>query len=37
MTVQVFYLVIFGLCTLASGFVTGSETALIGIGKERVY
>ncbi len=34
---KILYLVIFGLCTLASGFVSGSETALIGIGKERVH
>ncbi len=34
---QILYLVIFGLCTLSSGFVSGSETALIGIGKERVH
>lgn len=35
--VQIVYLVIFALCILASGFVSGSETALIGIGKERVH
>jgi magnesium and cobalt exporter, CNNM family len=34
---QILYLVIFALCTLVSGFVSGSETALIGIGKERVH
>ena len=34
---QVAYLVIFAVCTMASGFVSGSETALIGIGKERVH
>ncbi len=34
---QVVYLVIFAVCTVASGFVSGSETALIGIGKERVH
>ena len=30
------YIVILGLAALASGFFSGSETALIGIGKERV-
>lgn len=35
--VQIVYLVVFALCTMASGFVSGSETALIGIGKERVH
>ncbi len=34
---HILYLVVFGLCALASGFVSGSETALIGIGKERVH
>jgi len=31
------YTVILGLAALASGFFSGSETALIGIGKERVH
>lgn len=31
------YLVILGACTLASGYFSGSETALIGLGKERVH
>jgi CBS domain containing-hemolysin-like protein len=31
------YLAILGLCTLASGFFSGSETALIGISRERVH
>ena len=31
------YLVILGLCAVGSGFFSGSETALIGIGKERVH
>lgn len=35
--IQIFYLVIFALCTLSSGFISGSETALIGIGRERVH
>ncbi len=36
-TVQVAYLVVLGLCTVASGFFSGSETALIGIPQERVH
>jgi putative hemolysin len=31
------YLAILALCTLASGFFSGSETALIGISRERVH
>jgi len=31
------YLTILGVCTLASGFFSGSETALIGISRERVH
>lgn len=31
------YVVILGLCAIGSGFFSGSETALIGIGKERVH
>ncbi|MFV1969667.1 MAG: hemolysin family protein [Acidimicrobiia bacterium] len=31
------YLAILGVCTLASGFFSGSETALIGISRERVH
>ena len=33
----VVYLAILGACTLASGFFSGSETALIGISRERVH
>lgn len=35
-TTNVAYVVILGFAALASGFFSGSETALIGIGKERV-
>ena len=35
--VTIVYIVILGVCTLASGFFSGSETALIGLGKERVH
>jgi CBS domain containing-hemolysin-like protein len=35
-SVQIIYLVILGVCILASGFFSGSETALIGIQRERV-
>ena len=31
------YLVILTACTAASGFFSGSETALIGISRERVH
>ncbi len=31
------YLVILGVCTALSGFFSGSETALIGISRERVH
>lgn len=31
------YLVVLTLCTAASGFFSGSETALVGISKERVH
>ena len=31
------YVIILAFATLASGFISGSETALIGIGKERVH
>jgi CBS domain containing-hemolysin-like protein len=34
--VQITYLVILSVCVLASGFFSGSETALIGIQRERV-
>ena len=34
---MIIYLVILGVCTLASGFFSGSETALIGISRERVH
>jgi CBS domain containing-hemolysin-like protein len=35
-SIQITYLVILGVCILASGFFSGSETALIGIQRERV-
>lgn len=35
-SLQITYLAILGVCILASGFFSGSETALIGIGRERV-
>lgn len=35
--VQIFYLALFSVCILSSGFFSGSETALIGIGRERVH
>ncbi len=34
---NVIYLVVLGLCVGASGFFSGSETALVGIPKERVH
>lgn len=34
---QVIYIAILAACTVASGFFSGSETALIGISKERVH
>lgn len=33
----IIYLAILGVCTAASGFFSGSETALIGISRERVH
>lgn len=36
-TETIVYLAILGVCTLASGFFSGSETALIGISRERVH
>ncbi len=36
-TEQLIYLVILAACTVGSGFFSGSETALIGISKERVH
>jgi len=36
-TTNIIYVVILGLAAVASGFFSGSETALIGIGKERVH
>ena len=36
-TVRVAYLVLIALSAIASGFFSGSETALIGIQKERVH
>jgi CBS domain containing-hemolysin-like protein len=35
-TLQIAYLVILSVCVLASGFFSGSETALVGIQRERV-
>ena len=38
MTADIFiYLAILAVCTVASGFFSGSETALIGISRERVH
>lgn len=38
MTADVYiYLAVLAVCTLASGFFSGSETALIGISRERVH
>lgn len=37
MTFQVLYLVLLGFSAIASGFFSGSETALIGIQQERVH
>lgn len=34
---QIIYLMILAACTVASGFFSGSETALVGISKERVH
>jgi putative hemolysin len=34
---SIVYLAILAVCTLASGFFSGSETALIGISRERVH
>ncbi len=36
MSTNLIYVVILGFAAIASGFFSGSETALIGIGKERV-
>ncbi|MFQ5948453.1 MAG: hemolysin family protein [Acidimicrobiia bacterium] len=33
---QIVYLVVLGLCVLASGFFSGSETALVAVPRERV-
>ncbi len=35
--VQIVYLVVLGACILASGFFSGSETALVGIPREKVH
>jgi CBS domain containing-hemolysin-like protein len=35
-TLQIVYLVILSVCVVASGFFSGSETALVGIQRERV-
>ena len=37
MTLRIVYLVVLGFSALASGFFSGSETALIGIQRERVH
>lgn len=34
---QIAYLIVLALCVVSSGFFSGSETALIGIGRERVH
>jgi putative hemolysin len=34
-TANVVYIIVLGACTVSSGFFSGSETALIGISKER--
>lgn len=34
---SIIYLLILGICTAMSGFFSGSETALIGISRERVH
>ena len=34
---QIIYLAILAACTVSSGFFSGSETALVGISKERVH
>jgi putative hemolysin len=34
---QIIYLTILAACTVGSGFFSGSETALVGISKERVH
>jgi Mg2+/Co2+ transporter CorB len=34
---EITYLVILGVCILASGFFSGSETALIAVPRERVH
>lgn len=37
MTIQIVYITLLGFTALASGFFSGSETALIGIQQERVH
>lgn len=37
MTLRIFYIVLLGVSALASGFFSGSETALIAIRRERVH
>ena len=34
---NIVYIVILAFCAVGSGFFSGSETALIGIGRERVH
>lgn len=36
-TVQLVLLVIFGMCILSSGFLSGSETALVAVPRERAH
>jgi len=36
-TVQVILLVVFGLCILSSGFLSGSETAIVAVPRERAH
>ncbi len=36
-TLQVILLVVFGFCILSSGFLSGSETAIVAVPRERVH
>ncbi|MDR9449939.1 MAG: hemolysin family protein [Acidimicrobiia bacterium] len=36
-TLQVILLVVFGLCILSSGFLSGSETAIVAVPRERAH
>ena len=35
--INIVYIAILAICAVGSGFFSGSETALIGIGRERVH